>query len=95
MFKITEQNKFDPAAPPEWLRVKEAVAYSRLSKAKLYQLLGRGHIKSCSLRERGMVRGTRLVSFDSLRAYLNARSSGGEGTIGSSPAQVSNFVEQA
>jgi hypothetical protein len=54
------------------------VAYSRLSKAKLYELLGRNLIKSCSLKERGMIRGTRLISFDSLRSFLEARSSGGE-----------------
>lgn len=63
---------------PEWLRVSEACRYSRLSKPKLYQLFKRGLIKTVSLRERGMVRGTRLVSFDSLRAFLESRASGGE-----------------
>jgi hypothetical protein len=63
---------------PEWLRVKEAQNFSRLSKPKLYQLFNLGLIKTVSLRERGMVRGTRLVSFDSLRAFLESRASGGE-----------------
>lgn len=63
---------------PEWMRVKEACAFSRLSKPKLYDLMNRGLIKSVSLRERGMVRGTRLVSSDSLRAFLESRASGGE-----------------
>lgn len=67
----------DAVGNPEWLRVREACQFSRLSKPKLYDLLGRGLIKSCSLRERGMVRGTRLISFDSLRAFLESRSSGG------------------
>ena len=65
------------ASHPEWLRVKEAVAYSRLSKAKLYQLFNRSLIKTVSLRERGMVKGTRLVSYDSLRDFLDKRASGG------------------
>ena len=64
--------------PKEWLRVSEAVQFSRISKPKIYDLLGRGLIKSCSLKERGMVRGTRLISFDSLKAFLESRSSGGE-----------------
>lgn len=61
----------------EWLRVKEACQYSRLSKPKLYELIHRGLIKSVSLRERGQVRGARLISFDSLRAFLESRASGG------------------
>jgi hypothetical protein len=63
---------------PEWLRVREACDYSRLSKAKLYQILNRGLIKSVSLRERGMIRGTRLISFDSLRDFLESRATGGK-----------------
>lgn len=71
-----------PYQPPtenarEWLRVKEACAYSCLSKPKLYDLMNRGLVKSSSLRERGQVKGTRLVSFDSLRQFLESRSSGG------------------
>ncbi len=65
---------------PEWLRVKEAQDYSRLSKAKLYDLINRGLIKSVSLKERGQVKGTRLISFDSLRAFLESRATGGEAT---------------
>jgi hypothetical protein len=64
--------------PKEWLRVSEAVQFSRISKPKLYDLMNRSLIKSCSLKERGMVRGTRLISFDSLRAFLESRASGGE-----------------
>jgi hypothetical protein len=68
----------EPATPREWLRVKEACEYSRMSKAALYARLNRGLIKSVSLKERGQVKGTRLISFDSLRAFLESRSSGGE-----------------
>lgn len=65
------------ALPQEWLRISEAVQYSRLSKPTLYGLINRGLIKSVSLRERGQIKGTRLVSFDSLRAFLESRASGG------------------
>lgn len=63
---------------PEWIRVRDAVSYSRLSKPKLYQLLNCGLIKSVSLRERGQIKGTRLISFDSLRSFLESRATGGE-----------------
>ncbi len=64
--------------PKEWLRIKEACEYSRLSKPKLYELLNRGLIKSVSLRERGQIKGTRLVSYDSLRTFLESRATGGD-----------------
>lgn len=72
------QRPFNPRDYPEWLRVKEACEYSRLSKPKLYQLINAGRIKSVSLRERGQIRGTRLISSDSLRAFLESRATGGE-----------------
>ena len=64
--------------PKEWLRVREAVQFSRVSRPKLYDLMNRGLIKYCSLKERGMVRGTRLISFDSLKGFLESRSTGGQ-----------------
>ena len=63
---------------PEWIRVADACAYSGISKPKLYQLLNRGLIKSVSLRERGQIKGTRLISADSLRNFLESRATGGE-----------------
>ena len=67
-----------PTPPQEWLRVKEACEYSRLSKPKIYDLINRGLIKSVSLRERGQIKGTRLISFDSLRDFLESRATGGD-----------------
>jgi hypothetical protein len=64
--------------PQDWLRVAEACAYCRVSKPKLYDLLNRGLVKSVSLKERGQIKGTRLVSFHSLKAFLESRASGGE-----------------
>jgi excisionase family DNA binding protein len=71
--------------PLEWLRVKEACAYSRLSKPTLYGLLNRGEVKSVSLRQRGQTKGTRLVSYDSLRAFLEAHSTGGSTSTSETP----------
>ncbi|WP_425503864.1 helix-turn-helix domain-containing protein [Cerasicoccus frondis] len=55
---------------PEFLRIPDAVRYSGLSRSTLYQLLSTGEIKSFALRKRGNARGIRLVSVDSLNAYL-------------------------
>ena len=63
--------------PQDWLRVSEACAYCRISKPKLYDLLNRGLVKSVSLKERGQIKGTRLVSFHSLKAFLESKATGG------------------
>ena len=62
---------------PEFMRVDEALNWSRLSKPKLYELIRRGLIKSVSLRERGQIKGTRLIVADSLREYLYSKIEGG------------------
>jgi len=64
--------------PREWMRVREACEFSRLSKPKLYELINGGLIKSVSLRGRGQIRGTRLISFDSLKGFLNSKAQGGD-----------------
>lgn len=69
------------AIPPrEWIRIAEAVQWSGISKPRLYLLLNKGLIRSTSLRERGQVKGTRLISFTSLRDFLGSRATGGEST---------------
>jgi len=55
---------------PEWIRVPEAVRVSGISRSSLYELIASGKIKSFSNRHRGAVRGIRLISYDSLMAYL-------------------------
>lgn len=55
---------------PEWLRIPSAVKIFGISRTKLYELIADRRIKSVSLRERGQVRGVRLLSYDSLAAYL-------------------------
>lgn len=55
---------------PEWLRMPEAVRCFGISRTKLYDLISKGRIRSVSLRERGQIKGTRLLSYDSLHDYL-------------------------
>ncbi len=55
---------------PEWIRVPEAVRVSGMSRSSLYELIASGKIKSFSNRQRGAIRGIRLISYDSLMGYL-------------------------
>ena len=62
----------------EWLRIAEACEFARVSKPVIYDWMNRGWIKNVSLRQRGQIKGVRLVSFDSLRAFLESRATGGD-----------------
>jgi hypothetical protein len=62
----TAQNYFRP----EWIRIDEAVRRFGLSRSRLYQLIGQRRIKSFCLRERNQIKGTRLISFDSLCEFF-------------------------
>ena len=65
---------------PEWLRLPAPCArcrYTGLSRSTLNELTipgpangGTPPVKSVVLRRRGALRGTRLINFDSLMAYL-------------------------
>ena len=55
---------------PEWIRIPDAIRFSGLSRSMIYELIGKGLVKSYCLRQRGKVRGTRLISFDSLSEFL-------------------------
>jgi len=79
---MTDKHSVSPAAaaaPPEWLRVKAATAFSGLSRAKLYDLIHSGRIRSASIREQGQRKGTRLISFASLRTFIESLATGGDG----------------
>ncbi len=58
---------------PEFIRLplRGLCPRSQLSRAKIYQLINAGKIKSVCLRERGQKKGCRLVHWPSLRAYLH------------------------
>lgn len=62
----------NPSLKPEWIRVPAAVRVSGISRSSLYELIASGKIKSFSNRQRGAVRGIRLISYDSLMAYLES-----------------------
>ena len=55
---------------PEWLKIRDAVRVSGLGRSTLYTLLSSGDVKSAVVRKRGNLRGRRLVSYDSLTAYI-------------------------
>lgn len=63
--------------PREWLRVNEACEYARVSKPVIYDWMNRGLIKSFSNRQRGQTKGTRLISADSLRNFIESNATGG------------------
>ncbi|MEJ6578435.1 MAG: hypothetical protein QNL33_18010 [Akkermansiaceae bacterium] len=56
---------------PEWLRIPLAIKTFGIGRTKLYELINSKAIKSASIRKRGQIKGTRLISFDSLNDYLN------------------------
>jgi hypothetical protein len=55
---------------PEFLSLSDAFERYRLRRGHLNRLIADGKVKSVSLRERGKVRGRRLIFHDSLRAYV-------------------------
>jgi hypothetical protein len=57
---------------PEWLRIPDAIRVSGIGRSTLYSLLTSGSIKSALIRKRGCQRGIRLISTDSLRAYIES-----------------------
>jgi hypothetical protein len=57
-----------------YLRVQQVLDWYPFKRAKLYELLASGKIKSFLLKERGALRGCRLVDRDSLDDFLQAAS---------------------
>jgi hypothetical protein len=55
---------------PEFVDCKGLEAGWGIKRSLAYQLLGDGKIKGVSLRRRGMTRGKRLFSVNSIRAFL-------------------------
>jgi hypothetical protein len=54
------------------MRVAQALEWYPFKRAKLYELLSTGKIRSFLLKERGAVRGLRLIDRDSLDAYIES-----------------------
>jgi len=57
---------------PVWVRApaRGPEFFSGFSRAKLYELHGKGKIRSVSIREPGAVRGTRLFELKSITDYI-------------------------
>jgi excisionase family DNA binding protein len=55
---------------PEWIRVDPASELFGISRSKIYELISDRRIKSFCLRERGKIKGIRLISYDSLCEFL-------------------------
>ena len=60
------------AGLPVWIRSpKQGVEFhSGLSRSKLYELAGKRHIRSVSIREPGQVKGTRLFHLQSILDFI-------------------------
>jgi hypothetical protein len=55
-----------------YLRVQQVLGWYPFKRAKLYELLASGKIKSFLLKERGALRGCRLIDRDSLDQFLQS-----------------------
>ncbi len=64
---------------PEWITTDQACAFARIGKTCLYYHLdiSGGEIQTACIRKRNRIRGRRLVSIDSLRAFINSQVEGG------------------
>ena len=68
---IHEELRNSPVVERHWLKIPDSVRYSSLSRAKLYQLIEEGAIRSVCLRSKDKLRGTRLISLPSLESFLS------------------------
>jgi excisionase family DNA binding protein len=75
-----QQGELKPERPerPEWLRPKQVPHYFGIGRTMIYQLIAENKIRSVSMRKRGQRHGTRLISYDSLSAYLDKLSNNPE-----------------
>ena len=61
---------------PEWWRVATAEHVTGIGKAKLYELIAKGKIKTACLKDDQQAFGVRLIHVASLRAYIEAHAEG-------------------
>jgi hypothetical protein len=63
------------ASRPEWVRIPRPLMtcpHSGLSRAYIHRLISDGEVESMCLRKKGAKSGIRLVSYDSLMAYIRS-----------------------
>ncbi len=58
---------------PEFGRVTDIQRMFGVKKGILYRWIGEGRIKSSCIRDRGNLKGIRLISVDSVRAYIESQ----------------------
>lgn len=61
-----------------YLRVRQVLQWYPFKSSKLYELLASGEIKSFVLKEKGAIRGIRLIDRDSLNAFLEQKAAEAE-----------------
>jgi len=62
-----------------YLRVQQVLDFYPFKRAKLYEYLASGEVKSFVLKEKGALRGIRLIDRDSLDAFLESHALRDEG----------------
>jgi Helix-turn-helix domain len=67
---LAEASQELPRLIPRWLRTRHAVAYSGLSRSKLYELFGSGRIKAANVRDKGSRKGVRVFDRESIDEFL-------------------------
>jgi hypothetical protein len=67
---LSAQKQNNPLADLKFLRPVQVPKVYPISRARLYQLLADGSIKSILLRQKHSIRGSRLISVASIEAYF-------------------------
>lgn len=67
----------DKGIRPEWIRPDDVRPYFGIGRTLLYQLIAEGKVKTASFRKRGQKHATRLISYDSMAAYIESLAEGG------------------
>lgn len=75
--KTLHNIKQDTPLKPEWVRPAQATQIFGIGRTKIYELIADGKIKSASIKPRGSVKGTRLISYDSLASFVESHIEGG------------------
>lgn len=83
MNKNTPQaNRPENQLRPEWGDCKTITRIFGIHKSTIYRLVSEGKIRGVSLRERGKLRGKKLISLDSVAAFIESMATDGEGDKG-------------
>jgi len=63
------------AGLPIWIRAPKRGPehYTGFTRPKLYELAAAGHIRTCSVRKPGRIRGTRLFHLKSILSYIETQ----------------------